>query len=524
MSTMPRPRWSTVVGSVVVLSLLAAPARAEQDLAPRIDAVLNRPEYRGGHWGVLVADARSGQALYRRNADDRFVPASSIKLYYAAAALAALGPDYRFETPVYARGRLHEGRLDGDLILVASGDPTLGGRDDGHGHLAYTDDDHTYANASGAQSEATVTDPLKGLKELARQVAAAGVRRVDGDVLVDDRLFARTPGNGNGPDWLTPIMVNDNLVDVRVRPGDRVGASARVSMLPATDYVRMESQVVTAAPGEPTWVAVQAAGPEGFVVRGQIAQDAHPLLRVYGVPDPTAFARALFVECLRREGVSVSASLSRPPQPDLPDPTAYARFPRVARFTSLPFSELLRVTMKVSSNVYANTFPLLIAARHGKRTMAEGLRLQRQVLADMGVDLRDISVATASGGTADDYLTPRAVVQLFQVLSRRPDYTTFLEALPVLGVDGTLADMVPPGSLARGKVHAKTGTFYVPESRSAPGFLRSKALAGTLTGEEGRTLFFAMFVNDVVLPHGVSCQREGRVLGHLCEILEQQGR
>jgi D-alanyl-D-alanine carboxypeptidase/D-alanyl-D-alanine-endopeptidase (penicillin-binding protein 4) len=271
-------------------------------------------------------------------------------------------------------------------------------------------------------------------------------------------------------------------------------------------------------------VTVQPAGPAGCVVRGQIALHARPVLRVYGVPDPSAFARALFIETLRREGVEVAANIFRTPVADLPEYEGYAGLIQVARFTSLPFSELLKVALKVSSNLYANTFPLLIAAKHGKRTMAEGLQLQRQVLADIGVDLRGISIATASGGTAEDYLTPQAVVQLLQVLARRPDYSVFLDALPVLGVDGTLADMVPPGSPARDKVHAKTGTFYVPESRTAPGFVRSKALAGTLTGDNGRTLFFAMFVNDVVLPHGVSCQREGRVLGHLCEILEQQGR
>jgi D-alanyl-D-alanine carboxypeptidase/D-alanyl-D-alanine-endopeptidase (penicillin-binding protein 4) len=522
---MRRLRWGILVWLGLLVTLVpAVPARAQADIADRLDAILDRPEYRGARWGALVVDAQTGKALYRRNADQHFTPASTMKLYYGAAALAALGADSRFETPVYARGRLRDGRLEGDLVLVASGDPTLGGRDDGHGRLAYTDDDHTYANASGAASVATDTDPLAGLKSLAKQVAAHGIRRVDGDVLIDDRLFARMPGNGNGPEWLTPIVVNDNLIDVHVSPGDRVGTYARVSMAPATEFIRMESQVVTAPPGQPTWVLVQPAGPEGFVVRGQIALDARPLLRVYGVHDPAAFARALFIECLRRQGVEVAASIFRTPQADLPDRDAYAQTTQVARFVSLPFSQLLKVTLKVSSNLYANTFPLLIAAKHGKRTMAEGMQLLRQELAHMGVDLRDISIATASGGTPDDYLTPQAVVQLLQVLSRRPDYRVFQDALPQLGVDGTLADMVSSDSPARGKVRAKTGTFYLPESRTASGQLRSKALAGTLTAEHGRTLFFAFFVNDVMLPHGVTCQREGRVLGHLCEILEEVGR
>jgi D-alanyl-D-alanine carboxypeptidase/D-alanyl-D-alanine-endopeptidase (penicillin-binding protein 4) len=509
-----------LIGLGLLVLLLAAPAaRADHDLVQQLDDVIGGPEYRDARWGVLVVDGQSGKTLYRYNAGQRFTPASSIKLYYGAAALAALGPDFRFETPVYARGRVSDGRLGGDLILVAQGDPTLGGRDRADGHMAYTDDDHTYANAAGAESKRSDTDPLAGLKALAHQVAARGIHRVDGDVLIDDRLFAGAPGNGNGPELLTPIMVNDNLVDVVVSPGDRVGEPARVQLVPATEFVRMESYVVTAPPGEPSRVEVQPAGPHGFLVRGRIALRSPAVLRVYAVPDPAAFARALFIEALRREGVEVSASMFRAPQSDLPDRGSSAGLSQAARFTSLPFSELLKVTLKVSSNLYANTFPLLIAVKHGKRTMAEGLQLQRQILSDMGVDLKGISIATASGGTAEDSLTPEAVVQLLQVLSRRPDYPVFLKALPILGEDGTLAEMVSPDSPARGMVHAKTGTYCLPETQTRAGLLRAKALAGTLTTAGGRTLFFAMFVNDVVLPHGATCQREGRVLGHLCEIL-----
>jgi D-alanyl-D-alanine carboxypeptidase/D-alanyl-D-alanine-endopeptidase (penicillin-binding protein 4) len=518
------PRTFLAGLAVLFLLLAAPPARADRDLADRLNAVIGRPEYREAHWGALVVDAQTGKTLYQYNAGGRFTPASSIKLYYGAAALAALGSDFRFETPVYARGRVTGDRLEGDLILVAQGDPTLGGRDDADGHMAYTDDDHTYANAAGAASQPTDTDPLAGLRSLARQVAARGIRRVDGDVLVDDRLFARAPGSGNGPEWLTPIVVNDNLVDVVIAPGDQVGRPARVRLRPETELVRAESSVVTAPPGEPTRVEVQPAGPQGFYVRGQIALGSRPVLRVFAVPDPAAFARALFIEALRRENVEVSASMFRPPQVGLPDRESYAGAHPVATFTSLPFSELLKVTLKVSSNLYANTFPLVIAARHGKRTMAEGLELQRQALADMGVDLNGISIATASGGTAEDYLTPAAVVQLLQVLSRRPDYPVFRDALPVLGVDGTLADMVAPDSPARGKVRAKTGTFFLPETRTRFARLPSKALGGTLTTAGGRTLFFALFVNDVTLPHGVTCEREGRVLGSLCEILEEHVR
>src|SRR5439155_6572251 len=108
-----------------------------------------------------------------------FTPASTTKLYSCAAALIALGPDYRFATPVYRRGEVKEGRLRGDLILVASGDLTLGGRTNRDGHMAFKDHDHIYANGS-SKAELTDTDPLAGLKELARQIKAAGIREITG--------------------------------------------------------------------------------------------------------------------------------------------------------------------------------------------------------------------------------------------------------------------------------------------------------------------------------------------------------
>src|SRR4051812_31309563 len=107
---------------------IAASGLRGQDLASRIATVVEAPDYRHGRWGLLVVEADSGRVVYERNADQLFAPASTTKLYSCSSALHDLGPDYRFETPVYRRGAVEDGHLRGDLILVASGDLTLGGR------------------------------------------------------------------------------------------------------------------------------------------------------------------------------------------------------------------------------------------------------------------------------------------------------------------------------------------------------------------------------------------------------------
>ena len=120
------------------------------------------------------------------------------KLYSCAAALAELGPAFKFQTPVYRRGEVARGRLKGDLILQAQGDLALGGRTDASGNLAFRDHDHIYAGFAD-ECDITETDPLAGLKDLARQVRKAGITHVEGDVLIDDRLFEKNRGSGSGP-------------------------------------------------------------------------------------------------------------------------------------------------------------------------------------------------------------------------------------------------------------------------------------------------------------------------------------
>jgi D-alanyl-D-alanine carboxypeptidase/D-alanyl-D-alanine-endopeptidase (penicillin-binding protein 4) len=515
---MNRHRMPCVCAALFGVLLAGGPARAGDDLAAKVDALVTAPEYKHARWGLLVVDTQTGQTVYARNPDTLFSPASVTKLFSCSAAWVDLGPGHKFETPVYRRGELDDGRLRGDLILVASGDLTLGGRTDPSGRLAFRDHDHIYAGWLSTKAALTDTDPLSGLRELARQVKAAGVRRVDGDVLVDDRLFARARGSGSGPDVLSPVLVNDNLVDLTVTPAARAGEFARVETRPATDYIQFDARVETVSDGKPR-VEVERVAPCRYTVRGRVPAGGKPVVRIAPVEDPAAFARALFIECLRREGVDVKASPFRAPAAELPERDGYGRLTRVALFTSPPLSEAVKVTLKVSHNLYASTLPLLLAAKQGKRTLADGMRRQGRVIAELGADVDAVSFEGGAGGGNADRATPRATVGLLRAMAKRPDSAAFRAALPVLGVDGTLVDAAGADSPVRGKVQAKTGTYGDADLMNDRTLLRSKALAGYLTTAGGRTLAFAFFVNDVSLPRGVEPDREGKALGRLCEIV-----
>jgi serine-type D-Ala-D-Ala carboxypeptidase/endopeptidase (penicillin-binding protein 4) len=530
---MPRSLPRLALAALFAASLVA-PARADDGLAAKIDAVLNGPDYKHSRWGVLVVDNETGRPIYEHNPDMLFAPASVTKLYTCAAALSALGPDYRFETPVYRRGEVVGGRLHGDLILVAQGDLSFGGRGDESGKLAFKDHDHIYANWLSTRTELTDTDPLAGLDDLARQVKESGIKKVEGDVLIDDRLFAKSRGSGSGPDVVTPILVNDNLIDVVVTPAAKAGEPASAEFRPRTAYAQIDVQVDTVAEGKPAQIRAERVGQERFAVRGQVPVNSKPLVRICPVDDPTAFARALFIEALRREGVSVEASPLQPPTAELPPVGAWSGdhaptgehapagdLTRVAVHKSPPLSEAVKVTLKVSHNLYASTLPLLTAAKYGKRTLAEGLHEERRFLSDLGVDVDAMSLESGAGGGNADRVTPRTTVQLLQGMAKRPEWPAYKAALPVLGVDGTLADLVDADSPARGKVMAKTGTYGDGDLLNGRLLLRAKSLAGVMTTADGRNLLLAVFVNDVPLPPGGDPAREGKVLGRLCEVIYQ---
>ena len=237
-----------------------------------------------------------------------------------------------------------------------------------------------------------------------------------------------------------------------------------------------------------------------FAVRGQLPIGHAQVVKIAEIEQPSSFARALLIEVLRRRGVRVMASpLGTNDTAALPTRGEVTKLPKVAEYTSPPFSENARVILKVSHNLHASTLPLLIAAHHGDRTLAEGLKRQGGILTALGLEPGTVSFGGGAGGSRSDLATPRATVTLLRAMTTRPEFAAYDAALPVLGRDGTLAKAVAADSPARGHAHAKTGTYFVENELDGSTVLTSKALAGYLETASGRSLVFAAFVNNVPL-------------------------
>ena len=299
-----------VTASLLATTGLAAPVQgigaqeatpAVDDLQAAIDAILADPRYRPSRLGVYVADRETGETIFDIRADEWFLAASTTKLFPVSAALDAYGADYRFETPIYKAGTVSAGgELDGDLILVASGDLTMGGRDTDDGEIAYTPIDHINAGAFPELVTLTPQDPLAGLDKLAAQVAESGITSVSGEVIIDDRLFPAMPKDTY---ILTPVWINDNLLDLSLTAGD-VGEAATLEWRPMSAAYQVEANVQTVAAGEALDVTVSSPAPGQVMVEGKVPADLASWTQIFQVEDPSAHARTLLIEALERAGSS----------------------------------------------------------------------------------------------------------------------------------------------------------------------------------------------------------------------------
>ncbi len=513
-----------VISLVIILAagfilMQSGPLLGEKGLPQGISKIITDPLYKNSYWGILVKDLESGEIVYQLNMDKLFVPASTTKLFTLSAGLDTFGPDYRFQTPIYRRGKLDsEGTLNGDLILVASGDVTMGGRTTPDGRIAYTNMDHTDAGMDGIfEAILTATDPLAGLNELARQVVGSGIRHVKGDVIIDNRLFETVaPSAGIAR---TPMIINDNLIDFIIRPA-KLGEKASVDYRPRTIAYQVEAEVDTVSSNKEPQIEITSPSPGHIVVRGEVPEGYQAVIRVYEVEDSASFARTLLIEALERQDIKVEASpLGINPSDKLPESGTYKKTERVALLVSPPYRELVKLILKVSHNLGANMTPFLIAAENGKKTLEEGLAIERDIFSKMGIQTESISISDGAGGDRADLISPEAAVQLLSYMHKSPYFEHLHNALPILGVDGSLTHFAAPNNAARGKVFAKTGTLIFGNLLNDRPIMLAKGLAGYMTTAKGRQLAFALYVNNIPMRTIDDLGRIGSDQGTICEVI-----
>jgi D-alanyl-D-alanine carboxypeptidase/D-alanyl-D-alanine-endopeptidase (penicillin-binding protein 4) len=430
-----------LVRLAATLLLVALPVAA-QPLSARIQRAIDRKaETKRSNWGIRVVALKNDSVLYQRNADKYFTPASNTKLYSTALALLRLGPDYKFVTTVMAPGDPVNGEIRGDLSLVGGGDPTMSWR--------------KYPYERGGVNE----PPLAAIEAFADQIAAKGIRRITGDIIGDDTAWTWDPyPSGWAIDdqtWgygapISALMINENAIELRIRPADAEGQLARVSVLPALEYYWIDNRVLTQAGRRRIEVERQ-----GRLVRvsGQLSAGGGDRTETLAIDDPALYAAYAFHEALTRRGVSIGGvPVARHRLPD--EPWRPVSGVELARRESRPLAEIVEVTNKVSQNQMADM--LLRAAADG--TVKGGVEQLELLLSSIGVDRDDYSFRDGSGMSRLNLTSPIATIELLKHMWASPLRKVWVESLPVGGKDGTLEsrfDGRPRGNA----VQAKTGSL-----------------------------------------------------------------
>jgi N-acyl-D-amino-acid deacylase len=507
--------------SALLLSIQEVPvfAQSEASLSQRIQSVISRPEFAHANFGIEFYSLDSGKVVYSLNADKMFVPASTTKILTEGALLAKLGADYRFHTRIYRTGPIDsKGRLKGDLILVTSGDPNLSNRIQPDGTLAFVDEDHSY------DGPALPGDPLTVIKQLAKDVATKGIRKIEGRILIDTSLFPDGPREGGTGVVMSSIIVNDNVIDLVAKPGSKAGDPVTLETSPQTAYVKFINLLTTSAANskpdnrQPEVVT----NPDGSVVvtlSGRIPADAKPVTAAFAIPSPTQFAQTVLSEALSAAHIEIKT----PKTPTPADFTTFVRFytpeNQVAEHISLPLSEEIKVTLKVSQNLHASIGPYLLGAVVAKDTrdpLRAGFAAERAFLQEAKLDTSGAAQGDGEGGDWADLFSPDFMCRYLTYWATRPDYPVFFKALPILGKDGTLAK-IQTASPGAGRVFAKTGTFNSEDKLNGKMMLNGKGLAGYVITASGRKLAFAVYVNHVSLPPDPESAQQvaGQALGEI---------
>jgi len=486
------------------LPLLAAPAGAKLSLAGQLQTIVQR--YPHSQFGIAIYDLNSRKMIYERDAQRFFVAASTTKLLTEGATLAILGPNYVFRTNVYRTGPIDaSGTLHGDVVLLASGDPNLSGRIQPDGTLAFENEDHSYYGTP--DTKAVPGNPLAAIDDLASQIAAGGVKRITGQVIVDDALFeGGFPEAGTGA-IVSPIVVNDNLVDLTMTAGSKPGDPATLSVSPQTPYVTFINKARTAAAYSDRTISIpdgdpNAAGMRTVTITGALPAGSPPILYAYDVPSPRRFAEVALTAALQQSGVAIDQSAGETPASAASEVDANV----IATHLSPPLSQDVKVTLKVSDNLHASMMPYLWSPKH---TLRAGFDLERAFLQRAGLDTGEIVQNDGLGGYA--FIQPQFMVRYLAYLRTQPFFQTLYSSLPILGVDGTLFNIANT-SPARGKVHAKTGTWGGDDALNQRALVSGKGLTGYMTTASGRHIAFCFYLNNLAVPHG---QDSSRVAGQI---------
>jgi D-alanyl-D-alanine carboxypeptidase/D-alanyl-D-alanine-endopeptidase (penicillin-binding protein 4) len=500
------------------------PTGADTPLGAQISALLAEPAASQDHWGIAVTTL-DGTPIYGHDEGELFRPASNAKLYTSGAAIAMLGPEKQFTTQVVAQGKIEHGTLHGALVLKGAGDANFDA-----GYVL------PYVTPALRPKNQPPLPPLADFDALAAQVAAKGIKSIDGDVVGDDTYFENTPyAEGWSTDdlvWgygapVSALTLHDNQLDLTITdtaPEGKPAAPAAITLTPDVPFYTVNvgdgpHGVWNTDFGRNQMLIERDPGSRNFNIVGNVVAKYGPVQEEVAIDQPAEFAAAALRQALEQHGVKVKGTVrakhwdsgfvgsffaaSHAPVPmaeinpkffqpgpvtceaQSTDSGPHPEEQVVAEHVSPAFAEDLTLTLKDSQNLHAEIMLRNIAAEKDcEHTLRRGLQLVRAYWVHAGLDGNDFTFYDGSGLSTKDLVAPRATVKLLSFATTQPWFATWKAALPVGGEDGTLRSRFPVAPL-KDHVFAKTGTLG-----------ESRALSGYVDCASGKQVIFSIMVDD----------------------------
>lgn len=429
------------------------------DLEQRIAVAMAKAP---GFVGVHVVDLATGKVVYARNANQLFLPASNMKLFTAALAFERLGSAAQFTTH-FLRDE------DGSLVLQGGGDPSLSGR--------------VYPYSTTATPPAT----LHAIDDLADQAVAAGLMRIDGNIVGDDRRYPWSPypeswtADDSVHDYGAPVSaltLNDNFVTIAIRPSARPGELARIELDPGFEYFIIDNRIATGTKDDISITRVP--GTRQLLMTGSINTRTSVSRQLVAVDDPALFAAHAMYDALLRRGVTIRG---RPIARHYNAMPATTQPQILASRLSPPVSGIVEAMLKVSQNLHAEMLLREVGfVRQGQGTVAAGLREMEAMLAQFQIAASDFRSEDGSGLARNDMVSPRALTTLLAAMDSKYG-AGWRSLLPVSG-EGTLNNrLCCVGETV--SIRAKTGSLN-----------RAIALSGYADSPANGRLAFSILVNN----------------------------
>jgi D-alanyl-D-alanine carboxypeptidase/D-alanyl-D-alanine-endopeptidase (penicillin-binding protein 4) len=475
--------------TLLLIAAVAAPAGTAAAAEPPFNAAVRglvaRAKLGDARAGVSAVEVKSGRILCSVNDKKLLIPASNVKLITTGAALALLGADFEFKTRLYARGTVTEDQvLRGDLVVVAGGDPAISGRE----HKGRT---------------TAVFDAWAA--KIARSV-----RRVKGDLVIDDTIFDRVYVHPSWPEdqlirWycapVSAFALNDNCIDVAVRPGARPGEPARVILDPPTGYVKVVNRCRTVASGRSRAVIHRLPGSDTTVVSGKLTPGSKGATSPVAVHRPVRYAAAVLRERLARGGVRVDGRIV------LADKPCKVEAAALLASSSHSLTSCIRTANKRSQNFYAEMMLKTLGRRRAARaSFADGVKVVAGLLKKVGIPPGTYTMVDGSGMSRKNRFSALQLAVFLRYMALSPHAAAFARSLPESGVDGTLKRRLGKPAYA-GKVRAKTGHLS-----------GVSALSGYLEAG-GKKIAFSILVNGFRGGSGRADRLQDAVCRHLVEEL-----